>query len=679
MVGESLVLTFFVATMVLFSIGSLTAAVSYRQPRVANWLAHAFSFLGGISGAITALIALRGKDAAVLSLWHIVHGISLSFCIDSLSAFFLLVISALAIAVSVYATGYVTEYYHKKNVGLLGGGLNLFLLSMVLVVTVDNGFAFLLAWELMSIVSFGLVMYEHEREEVRTAGFIYVVMTHVATLFITLSFLSLYLFAGSFDFVHFKNIAGVLPEWLRNIIFMMLLVGFGAKAGIVPLHIWLPRAHPAAPSHISALMSAVMIKTAVYGLLRFYLDLLGGGPAWWGVVILTVGVVSALLGIIYGLAENDMKRFLAYSSAENMGIIFMGIGTAMLFQSHQLPMLAALALTAALYHSLNHAVFKGLLFMGAGAVLFATHTRNINELGGLIKRLPTTAILFLIGGLSLSALPPFNGFVSEWAIFQSLFHLSLDVPGFGIKMTGAVAISALGLTGAFAAGAMVKHFGTAFLAMPRSEHAEHAVEVPVTMRAGMFLLALSCVGLGVVPGFVLGIVENISEMMFRTHVQSASLFHMPFGSSSEGILFPGVLWIGLPGIVLLTVFFLRHWLGKNEMRVDETWNCGTTLRPSMEYTGTSFSNPVLVILQQIVGTRRVVDVHAHYAYYPRRINHFMQTHYSIEAVAYRPMVELTVKLAQKIRVIQNGNLQSYLAYMVIALIIALLWIGQVQA
>ena len=678
MVGEDRMISFFNATLILYAIGSLAAFISCKQPRAANWTAHLFSLLGGTCGMLTALSVLTGKTTVAVSLWQIVNGVHFSFRIDSLSAFFLLIISIVAMAVAIYATGYVSEYYDKKNVGLLGGGLNLFLLSMVTVVTVDNAFAFLIAWELMSIVSFGLVMFEHERDEVRTSGYIYVVMTHVATLFITLSFLALFLFTGAFSFVEFKHIAGGIPAWLKNGIFVMLLIGFGAKAGIVPLHIWLPRAHPAAPSHISALMSAVMLKTAVYGLLRVSLDLFGGGPVWWGALILAAGIISALLGIVYGLAENDMKRFLAYSSAENMGIIFMGIGAALLFQSFQLPLLAALALTAALYHCLNHAAFKGLLFMGAGSVLFATHTRNINHLGGLIRRMPVTAVLFLVGGLSLSALPPLNGFVSEWAVFQSLFHLSIDVPNGAIKLAGAVSVAALGLTGALAAGGMVKHFGAAFLAMPRSEHAEQAREVPRTMQAGMAMLALCCVGLGVIPGVVLDMTGKICGMLFQTQVQVDSFFFMPFANNTEGVLVPVAAGGSVLIVLILTLAVVRHRLGQSRVTIDETWNCGTAIKPAMEYSGTSFSNPVLVILQRFVGTRRTVDIHRHYAYYPRRIRHSMETHYSIEDIFYRPMVGLTVKLAHKIRGIQNGNLQSYLTYMVLALIFALLWIRQVQ-
>lgn len=678
MFGENWIFFLFVVMLGVYCCGSLTVFVSAREPKVANWIAHGFSLVGGICGVVVALSLLWQKSTFSISLWSIGNGLDFSLRLDSLSAFFLLVISLLAAVVSIYATGYVSEYYHKKNVSLLGGGLNLFLLSMVMVVSVDNAFAFLVAWELMSIVSFGLVMFEHERQDVRIAGYIYVVMTHVATLFITLAFLSLFLFTGTFAFSDFKVIAGVIPEWLRNTLFVMLLIGFGTKAGIVPLHIWLPRAHPAAPSHISALMSAVMIKTAVYGLLRISFDVFGGGPAWWGLLVLSAGMISAVLGIVYGLADNDMKRFLAYSSAENMGIIFMGIGAALLFQSFALPLLATLALSAALYHVLNHAAFKGLLFMGAGAVLFATHTRNINELGGLIRKMPVTAVMFLIGGLSMAALPPLNGFVSEWAVFQSLFQLSLVAPGFGAKLLGAAGVAALGLAGVFAAGGIVKHFGTAFLALPRSEKAEHAVEVPLQMQAGMGLLAVGCVGLGIFPGFVLRLLEDICAQFFHTQLPLTSLFSLPFVDSSAAVVIPGVTWIALAAILGLTFFIVRQWLGRSQVTIDETWNCGTRIDSSMEYTGTSFSNPVLVILQRLVGTRREVDSHRHYSYYPRRISHSVDTSYSVEDLLYRPMVGVTVKLANKIRVVQNGNLQSYLAYVVVALVLALLWMGQVK-
>ena len=328
------------------------------------------------AGSAAASIVLLTDRPILFKAWTIVFDVVLRFRVDGLSAFFLLVISIAASAVSIYSIGYVTEYYGKKPVGLLSSGLNIFLLSMIAVVTVDNGLTFLIAWELMSIISFFLVMFDHEKPDIQRSGYVYVVMTHFGTLFITLSFLTLFLFTKSLDFQTFAQLGTHLPSSVKSVIFLMALVGFGTKAGIVPLHVWLPRAHPAAPSHVSALMSAVMIKTAVYGLLRVIYDFLGGGEAWWGTVIIVLGSISALLGILFGLADNDMKRFLAYSSAENMGIIFMGLGASILFYSDHQPLMGALALTALLYHVLNHSVFKGLLFMGAGAVLYFTRTKK---------------------------------------------------------------------------------------------------------------------------------------------------------------------------------------------------------------------------------------------------------------------------------------------------------------
>lgn len=659
-------------SLIFFLSGGFGAVAAHRNPKAANFVSHLGGFLGGLAGAFAAIRVLVFQKTVSVSAWHVVPDVVLTFRVDSLSAFFLLIISVLSAVVSLYSTGYVTEYYGKKNMGLLGAGFNLFLLSMVAVVTVDNGFSFLLAWELMSLVSFFLVMLEHEKPEVRQAGFVYVVMTHFGTVFIILSFLALFLFAGSFEFAAFRQVSPQLSASFKNLIFLMALIGFGTKAGMVPLHIWLPRAHPAAPSHVSALMSAVMIKTAIYGLLRVSFDFLGGGPAWWGAVVLGFGALSALLGILYGLAENDMKRFLAYSSAENMGIIFMGIGTSMLFGSYHHPALGALALTAALYHAMNHAIFKGLLFMGAGAVLYATHTKNANQLGGLIRRMPWTAGLFLVGGMALSALPPFNGFISEWATFQSLLHLAFDLEHAWWKVIGGLSAALLGLTGALAAGGIVKHFGTAFLAMPRTKKAEQAREVPVLMRLGMAISAIASLVLGIWPGFALRITEGIIGQHFGTKLTGDIIFYIPFAGRTGEALSLGAVFPVFLGLLLLSFVSLRLWVGKSKNRIDETWNCGTPLQPSMEYTGTSYSHPVLMIFQWLYRPRRQVQVRGEYAYYPKRIHHRLQVQSVIESKLYRPLVQITVFLSQRIRMIQSGNLQSYLAYMVATLIILLL-------
>lgn len=663
----------FTLTLLFFLFGAFSGIALGSKAKWANIISHSISFIGGLSGAAAALFVLVSNKPITLSAWTIVSDVVLRFHVDGLSAFFLLVICFSAAAVSIYSIGYVTEYYGKKPVGLLSGGLNLFLLSMVAVVTVDNSLTFLIAWELMSIVSFCLVMFEHEKQEIRKAGYVYVVMTHFGTLFIILSFLTFFFFTKSLDFQTFVQAGKGLPVWVKNAVFFMSLIGFGTKAGMIPLHVWLPRAHPAAPSHVSSLMSAVMIKTAVYGLLRVAYDFLGGGEAWWGTVLLAIGAISALLGILFGIAENDMKRFLAYSSAENMGIIFMSFGASLVFYSFHQPLLGALALTALLYHVLNHSVFKGLLFMGAGAVLFAAHTKNINELGGLIRKMPWTAVFFLIGGMALASLPPLNGFMSEWATLQSLLHLSFSIQHPFWKVAGGVAAACLGLTGAFAAGGIVKHFGTAFLGLPRTAKADHAKEVPLTMRFSMAILAIGTFVLGIWPGFILKITSHIADGYFDKTLTGSAILYVPFRYTSESVSLGGVLII-FTFLFAILMLLLRVMAGKSKNQYDETWNCGTPQLSTMSYTGTSYSHPVLMIFQKLYKKNRNIHVLGEYRYFPKKIRHRLKTESLIEFVLYRPLIKMTVFLSKHLRVIQNGNLQSYLAYMIITLIVLLLWI-----
>lgn len=663
----------FELSLLFFLFGTISGIVFGRKAKWANWISHSSSFAGGLFGAAAAVLILLTNIPVTVTAWTIVSDVVLRFRVDALSAFFLLVISAAAAAVSIYSIGYVSEYYEKKPIGILGSGFNLFLLAMIAVVTVDNCLTFLIAWELMSLVSFFLVMYEHEKPEIRKAGYVYVVMTHFGTVFITLSFLTLFFFTKSIDFQTFSHAGAALPGWAKNLVFLMALIGFGTKAGMIPLHIWLPRAHPAAPSHVSALMSAVMIKTAVYGLLRVIYDFLGGGQSWWGAVLVIFGVISALLGILFGLAENDMKRFLAYSSAENMGIILMALGASLLFYSYHQPLLGALALTALLYHVLNHAVFKGLLFMGAGAVLYGTHTKNVNDLGGLIRKMPWTAALFLIGGMALASLPPLNGFMSEWAVFQSLLHLSFSINQPLWKAAGGLAAAALGLTGAFVAGGVVKHFGTAFLGLPRTSHAENAKEVPLTMRLGMMILALGTFVLGIFPGLVLRVTNHIVDGYFHTSLSDSVILYVPFKHVKESVS-PGGVLIVFAILLGILVVLLRAWAGKSRNQYNETWNCGTPLLPIMSYTGTSYSHPIVMIFKKLYMKNRQIDVYGEYRYFPKRIRHRLTTGSLIESNLYRPLIHVTVFLSKRLRAIQSGNLQSYLAYMVITLIVLLLWI-----
>ncbi|MFN3467855.1 MAG: proton-conducting transporter membrane subunit, partial [Candidatus Brocadiales bacterium] len=384
-----------------------------------NCVSSAFTLLAAVCGLFLSFSILSTGICLSIKVLNLIPWVSFSFLLDGLAAFFILIISLLALAVSIYSIGYNREFY-KRNVGLLGMGINLFVLSMIGVVSTDNALVFLIFWEMMTLVSYFLVVYEYEKVESVRAGLIYVVMAHAGTAFIVAAFLFLYRWSGSFDFAAFRVSATNLSGGLKDLLFVLFLLGFGMKAGVVPLHIWLPMAHPAAPSSVSALMSGVMIKVAIYGLVRMVMDLLGEGSLWWGVAVLAVASASAVLGVLYALVEHDLKRLLACHSVENIGIILMGVGAGMVFSSMGANEPAGVVLVAGLFHTLNHALFKGLLFLGAGSVVYSTHTKNIEEMGGLIKKMPWTALFFLIGAVSISGLPPFNGFVSEWFTFQGL-------------------------------------------------------------------------------------------------------------------------------------------------------------------------------------------------------------------------------------------------------------------
>src|SRR5436309_5364603 len=404
----------------------------------------------------------------------------------------------------------------------------------------------------------------------------------------------------------------------RDAAFVLFLVGFGIKAGIVPLHIWLPAAHPVAPSNVSALMSGVLIKTGIYGLTRVCFDFLGSPPLWWGVTVLVIGAVSAVLGVLYALMEHDLKRLLAYHSIENIGIILMGLGTALTFLYTGHPRLATLGLIAGLYHTINHASFKGLLFLGAGAVLHATHTRNMEELGGLAKRMPQAAWFFLIGAVAISALPPLNGFVSEWLTYQALLQ------GFGttqslMRLIFPLSGSMLALTGALAAACFVKAFGITFLAQPRSEHASNAHEVAPSMRAGMAILAGACVLLGLFPTAFIQLLDPLTQQLTGEHLSTQL-------SLANGLVLTSLTGktgtISTLGIVLMLVCLLPIPVGVGlvfargtKTRIGPTWDCGLRgLTPQMEYTATGFSKPIRMIFKALFQPRR--DVQREYDFSP---------------------------------------------------------------
>ncbi|MDD4981806.1 MAG: proton-conducting transporter membrane subunit, partial [Candidatus Omnitrophica bacterium] len=395
------------------------------------------------------------------------------FLFDPLSLFFLAVIFIVFLPSVIYSFNYLKGEYSAAKVMLAHVLLFAFVLSMALVVSVNNCLIFLIFWELMSLVSYFLVIFDTKNLKSIQAGLIYIVMTHIGTAFIIAAFMILHNHAHSFDFFAIKNACQLMSSQTKNIVFLLFLIGFGTKAGIVPLHIWLPYAHPQAPSHISSIMSGVMIKTAIYGIIRFVMFILEVNSSWWGILVLILAIISCLVGVIYALMEHDIKRLLAYHSVENIGIILLGVGLSMFFISLNLPYLAVFSLIAGLYHLINHAIFKGLLFLCAGSVYKATGTRDIEKLGGLIKKMPQTAAYFLIGSMAISALPPLNGFVSEWLTLQAFFLGASNVIG-GSKFFLGLCAAMLALTSGLAAACFVKVFGITFLARPGSHYAESA-------------------------------------------------------------------------------------------------------------------------------------------------------------------------------------------------------------
>jgi len=665
----------FIAMVAAYGAGAAVALLAGSGP-VARALSAAGAIAGAGAGLLLGLHALAGAGAWTVAVPEVVSVAGgLLFRLDALGALFLVLVSMVAAPAALYGVGYSAAYAGRYSLRWLGAMLNLFLLATSLVPLADNVVTFLLAWEAMSVASYFLVLTDRDEPETVGAANWYLGMTQVGLAFLLGSFLLLGAAAPTLDFADLRGAAASLPEAARGVVFALALVGFGSKAGLIPLHVWLPRAHPAAPSHVSALLSGVMIKLGIYGLLRVGLDLLGGGPAWWGVVLIVLGAGSAVLGVLYALMEDDIKRLLAYSSVENMGIITLGVGAAFLFQSLAMERAAMLALAAALYHALNHAAFKGLLFLGAGSVLHATGTRNMNRHGGLIKRMPWTGPCFLLGAVAIAGLPPLNGFFSEWLLFQAL------LPGIGVAspLVAVVMVLALGmlaLTAGLAAAAFVKCFGITFLAIPRSDGAAAAHEAPVSMRAGMVALAAACAGLaaGALP--VLATTGAVAAGLFGLATEPPAFrlwltFQTPAGLARMS---PPAIIAGLLGGLAVVWLVVRVLASRRPLRYAPTWGCGRVEQtPRMEYTATAFAEPLRRIFSAIY--RPSEDV---------TMDHHPESRYFVQAIAYRasivpwferylyePALAWVRRWGWRARSVQSGSVHAYLAYVVGALVLLL--------
>jgi formate hydrogenlyase subunit 3/multisubunit Na+/H+ antiporter MnhD subunit len=583
---------------------------------------------------------------------------------DALTSLFLLLLGAASAGISVFAAGYFRRG-EGTAAGLMCLQYHLFLASMGLVLLADDAYAFMVAWETMALSSYFLVTTQHGRPEIRRAGFLYLLIAHVGAIAILLSFGVMQGGSWQFTFDAMRS-AHLAPHW-ATIAFLLAVFGFGAKAGLVPLHVWLPEAHPAAPSPVSALMSGVMLKTAIYGVLRVTFDLLGTPEWWWGLVLLAFGLFSALYGVVFAAAQTDMKRLLAWSSIENVGIIFTGIGLAVVFHGVGMPSLSALALIAALYHSLNHAFMKSLLFLGTGAVLHSTGERNLGRLGGLIHRMPWVAWLTLVGALAMAGLPPLNGFVSEWLLLQA-FLFAHEVPRTFINMMLPLGAALVALSAALAAYVMVKFFGVIFLGQPREPALSRAHDAGVLERIGLIWLAVGCFALGLLPTYVIGGLRTVVTQLSGSSLPSTTApwwLLVPLPGRRASYSAP-VFLIALTVVVVLTVLAVRRFYHHRVRRADP-WDCGFgRLTPRMQDTAEGFGQPIRNIFGAFFAMKRELP-----SPFDRAPRYRVTVGDRIWQGLYVPLGTLVQRIADAFAWVQQGRIATYLLYSFVTLIVLL--------
>jgi hydrogenase-4 component B len=651
---------------VLAAAATLVAAVALPRAVRPAGVGLGTAVVGGL-GMVSGSAALLGTEWAA-SLPGLLPLTGVVLVVDPLGGVFLAVGGAVVLVAAVYGIGYARHGLDGRTVQ---AALPVFALSLLLVPAAGGVGTFLLCWELMALASLLLVVAEHRhRPEVASAGRWYAVMTHLGFVAILVGLLVLAAPGDSFAAIR----AAPAPA-AAGLVFVLCLVGFGSKAGIVPLHAWLPRAHPEAPSHVSALMSAAMVNLGVYGIVRVGFDLLDGGASWWWVLVLVLGAVSGVYGILQAVVATDLKRLLGYSTTENMGLVLVGVGAGGLFASTGRPALAALALTAALLHVAGHAAFKTLLFLAAGSVLHATGTRDLDGLGGLRATMPATTLAFGLGALAASALPPGTAFVSEWVLLQSLIH-GLDSPGLASSVVLPLAVGAVALTAGLAVATFVKAFGVGFLARPRSDAAAVARESPPTMVAGMALAGVACVGLAVAPTAVLPVLGRVAGALVGAAPPVTGLVAIEL-VGVDGALSPALLLLALLGAVTLVVALPRLVVARRARRAARLWDCGAgPPTPRMEYTATSFAEPLQRVFENVLRPEQDVDV-----------THHRESRYLVEAVEYRrrvpdrierrlyaPVLAAVESWGVVGRRLANGSVHRYLGYgfwTVCALLVAL--------
>ncbi len=611
--------------------------------------------------AVALLVGAAGSPSAL----HLPVGlpwIGAHFRIDALSAFFLAVVNLGAATASLFALGYGR---HEHAPGRVLPFYPAFLAAMNLVMLADDAFTFLVAWEFMSLTSWAMVVAHHHDPDNRRAGHIYIVMASFGTLALLLAFGLLAGSGGGYAFDDMRKAASPLS----GLVLVLVLMGAGSKAGLVPLHVWLPLAHPAAPSHVSALMSGVMTKVAVYGFVRIVFDLNGDPAWWWSIVVIPLAGITCALGVLSALMQHDLKRLLAYHTVENIGIIFIGLGLALAFAAHGMHGPAALAMTAALFHVFNHSLFKSLLFFGAGAVLNATGERDMEHLGGLIQRMPLTAFVFLTGCIAISALPPLNGFVSEWLTFQAIL-LTPDVPSWGIKLIVPAVGAMLALSAALAAACFVKAFGVTFLGRPRTPAAERAQETDRASLVAMFLFAALCLLAGILPGFVIDALAPVVQALVGGRMPAQSsigwLSIVPITESRSS--YNGLLVFAFITASTLVAVEAIHRLASRSLRRGPAWDCGfPDPRPATQYTADSFAQPIRRVFGATVfHAREAVDMPAPGEPRPARLTVTLRDR--VWDSFYAPISGGIGVATEKLDLVQLLTIRQYLSVVFVSLV-----------
>ena len=659
-------------TLVLVAICAWLAigALGLVRSRNLHFIGHTLFPAGaavGLALAVAAFFAIgRLPQSTVIPLG--LPDLPFHLRVDSLSALFLLLLGATAAAVSLFSAGYFRSGEGTAP-GLICFEYHVFVAAMALVLIADDAYLFMVAWESMALSSYFLVTTDHRIPEIRRAGFLYLLIAHVGAISILLCFGVLQGGSGDFTFGSMRSV--VLTNSWPTVAFLLALFGFGAKAGLLPMHVWLPEAHPAAPSPVSALMSGVMLKTAIYGLLRVTFDLLNGQLWWWGVVALALGLATALFGVIFAAVQTDMKRLLAYSSIENIGIIVAGIGLAILFRAYDKTLLAAVALAASLYHCLNHAFFKSLLFLATGSVLHATNERSLGKLGGLIHRMPWVAWLALVGTLAIAGLPPLNGFVSEWLLLQA-FLFTPSLPQSFVNMLVPIAAAALVLAVALAAYVMVKFYAIVFLGRPREANLAYARDAGVLERVALAWLAAGCVVLGIVPVAVIRMLDHVNAMLIGSTVGRAAtdnwLLLAPI-SADRSSYSPLIVLAMIAATVLLTLQIVhRHYHGR--IRHAPPWDCGFPQQtPRMQDTAEGFGQPIRQVFESFFRIERHLPTpdDAKPRYKVTATDHVWHW-------LYLPVARAADFLARQVGRIQQGRISVYLTYSFLTLLALLFFV-----